>query len=181
MPTLFRHPQSPPLAVSGLSVEVSPSADGDLLLSYELIADCAHLRLPPPLPTERLDGLWKHTCFELFAMSVDGAYREFNFSPAGHWQAYAFTSYRQGGRLEPAQAPHIEADRTDTRLRVKVRLPAANLPAGPRLRLGLTAVLEASDGRLAYWALRHAAGQADFHRADTFALDLDLNHSGTPA
>lgn len=179
MPALIRHPQSPTLAVSGLSAEVSVAANGDLLLTYELIADCSHLRLPPALSAARLDGLWKHTCFELFVLAADGTYREFNFSPAGHWQAYAFTSYRQGGELPTAVAPRIEAVEESDALTLRVHLPSANLPAGPRLRLGLTAVLEASDGRLAYWALRHAAEQPDFHRADTFALDL--NHSGTPA
>ena len=38
------------------------------------------------------------------------------------------------------------------------------------LRLGLAAVIEASDGTRSYWALRHPAGQPDFHHADAFAL-----------
>jgi len=150
---------------------------GDLLLSYQLAGDLGRLRLPSPLPTERCDGLWRHTCFELFVSAGGEAYREFNFSPSGHWQAWAFASYRQGGPLEPALAPHIAVEVAGDSLTFGVRLPAVNLPSGPRLRLGLTAVVEAADGRLTYWALRHAAERPDFHRTESFALELDL--SGT--
>jgi hypothetical protein len=40
------------------------------------------------------------------------------------------------------------------------------------LRVGLSAVIEASDG-FSYWALRHRADKPDFHDADGFALLLE--------
>ena len=99
------------------------------------------------------------------------AYREFNFSPSGAWQAYGFHAYRQGGELEDATAPRIERA-TEAELDLRVFLPARNLPSGPRLRLGLSAVIEAVDGSLSYWALRHPPGRPDFHHSDCFALEL---------
>ena len=33
-------------------------------------------------------------------------------------------------------------------------------------------VIEAADGSLSYWALRHPVGQADFHHGDGFAYEL---------
>ena len=36
-------------------------------------------------------------------------------------------------------------------------------PRAPRLQLALAAVVEDEDGRLSYWALRHAPGKPDFH------------------
>jgi len=40
-------------------------------------------------------------------------------------------------------------------------------------RVALSAVIEAPDGALSYWALRHAPGKPDFHHAEAFALSLD--------
>ena len=34
------------------------------------------------------------------------------------------------------------------------------------------AVIEENDGRLSYWALRHAPGKPDFHHPEAFALEL---------
>jgi hypothetical protein len=33
-------------------------------------------------------------------------------------------------------------------------------------------VIEAADGSLSYWALRHPPGKPDFHHRDAFALEL---------
>jgi len=54
-----------------------------------------------------------------------------------------------------------------------VLLPTTNLPPDPHLRLGQAAVLEASDGRLGHWALRHVGEQPDFHGAAGFVLELE--------
>jgi hypothetical protein len=40
------------------------------------------------------------------------------------------------------------------------------------LHLGLSAVLEATNGDKSYWALAHPPGKPDFHHADCFALEL---------
>ena len=45
----------------------------------------------------RKHGLWEETCFEFFlAVKNLPHYWEFNLSPAGHWNGYRFTAYRQG-------------------------------------------------------------------------------------
>jgi len=38
----------------------------------------------------------------------------------------------------------------------------------------LSAVIEATDGSLSYWALEHPADKPDFHHPDSFALELAL-------
>ena len=45
---------------------------------------------------------------------------------------------------------------------------------GWRGRLGLTAVVEAADGSLSYWALHHPAARADFHNGGGFALGIEV-------
>lgn len=172
--SLVRHPSTPCPAVSGLDVRLSFLSDGGLTLTYTLTGDLARLRIPPPTAPSRVDGLWRHTCFEVFVMAENGpAYREFNFSPSGAWAAYLFHAYRDGGPLAPVPPPAIVRHARDHAVELAVRLPRAALPDGIRLRLGLSAVVEDEDGKLSYWALRHPPGQPDFHHTDAFALELD--------
>jgi hypothetical protein len=129
------------------------------------------MRIPSPLLPERADGLWRHTCFEVF---VGGSnrhdYLEYNFSPSGQWQIYAFQDYRRDGRLPAAESPSISRalTRGALQLEARIRLPGAVDEAS--LRLGICAVLEDTDGRLSYWALQHPTGKPDFHDPATFIL-----------
>ena len=44
--------------------------------------------VPPHAASERMDNLWKTTCFEIFWQPLGGTYyREFNLSPSGRWAA----------------------------------------------------------------------------------------------
>jgi hypothetical protein len=42
-----------------------------------------------------------------------------------------------------------------------------------KLRLGLSAVIEESNGVLSYWALKHPPGNPDFHHPDAFVLEVN--------
>jgi hypothetical protein len=163
--------------VRGLHVEVARATDM-LAVTYVLEGDLAALRIPPPAAPAIVQGLWEHTCFELF-VAADGAasYHELNLAPSGAWAAFAFRDYRDGGPLaDAALAPGIVARHEAGRFRLDARVPLARLsPAYPdaRLRLALTAVVEVADGERSYWALRHPPGRPDFHHRDGFALVLE--------
>jgi hypothetical protein len=160
---LERHSTTPCAALRGIEVFVQPQARR-LRLRYVLEGDIDRLRIPP----RSADPLWRHTCCELFLMQVGGkSYRELNFSPSGEWAAYEFSRYREGGPLAVPD-PGIQVRRAPGRLELEA---AVDSPG--KLRLGLSAVVEALDGSLSYWALRHAPGRPDFHHPDTFALELD--------
>jgi hypothetical protein len=170
---LRQHPDSGTGSVEAIQVEIARHATGALKLIYVLTGDLASLRIPQTQPASRADGLWRHTCFEVFVRSSESpAYREFNFSPSGQWQASVFTDTRVGGLLEPAAEPQIECSFEPGRLTLHATIHPADLPPGNRLHLGLTAVIESGDGALSYWALQHAPGKPDFHHPDTFALEL---------
>ncbi len=167
------HPEHPAPWVTDLSVDIAVRGTA-LALAYRLAYAPGRLRLPARDLAGRRDGLWRQTCFELFAAGADWpAYREFNFSPSDAWQAYAFRGYRDGGPLQPATAPDVVIDAGEGRLCVTVQLPLADLPVGGALRLGLSAVLADADGVLSYWAARHPPGKPDFHHPDTLALQFD--------
>lgn len=170
--SLIRHESSPTSGARRLDARAAFTAEGGLALNYRIAGETAALLLPAAAAPERVEGLWRHTCFEVFVMGEDApAYREFNFSPSGAWQAYGFQAYRQGGPLTRAVAPRI-VRQANGDFGLDVLLPASQLPPGPRLRLGLSAVIESIDGGLSYWALRHPPGRPDFHHSDCLALEL---------
>ncbi len=176
---LQAHPSSRVDGIDFIAVDIAVLPSGALELTYRLSGDLSHIEIPTPTPAPpsaaRTDGLWRHTCVEAFIRSAGSpAYREFNFSPSGLWQAYAFNSYRAGGLLEPATAPHIECRINPGVLTLHATIPPENIPSGKPLQLGLTTVVERIDGSIGYWALQHAAGKPDFHHPDTFDLELAL-------
>ena len=170
---LLRHEETSAPRVRAIRVSAAWTAEGALSLCYRLDAEPDRILISAASAPERSEGLWRHTCFEAFVMGDQApAYREFNFSPSGAWQAYAFAAYRQGGPLAQASAPRIVREEEGT-LSLNVLLPPQDLPPGRRLRLGLSAVIEAADGGLSYWALRHPPGRPDFHHPDCFVLELE--------
>jgi hypothetical protein len=174
---LRAHVREPDEPVRSITVDVQLATDRVLTCDYVLEGDLARLRLPQLRAGERRDGLWQHTCFEVF-ITVPGApgYYELNFSPSRDWAAYRFDDYRTNMSVATLQgAPRLEVHGGDERLELTARVPLAGLAllAGePQLRLALAAVSEAAGGRLTYWAVQHAPGKPDFHHPDGFVLEL---------
>ena len=172
------HPSTCTETVSAVDVLVRQSANAELRVTFRLNGDLQRLSIPslraPRIGTE----VWRHTCFEVF-IAVEGqpAYHEFNFAPSGEWTVYAFTGYRNGSpvaneKLRPQIAVRTAGNQFELDSRVRLDALSAIHPRAS-LRVGLSAVIEASDGTLSYWALRHPAGKPDFHDADGFALLLE--------
>lgn len=173
---LHAHPDTPDAAVERIQAAVHRGAGGVLTLSFVVTGRIEDLRIPTRAAPIRADELWKHTCFEAFlrAPGADG-YVELNLSPSSQWAAYAFSRYRERAADPATPAPFIDADGGRTRFELRAAVDVSGLPGLPQdgpWRAGLSAVIEASDGRRAYWALAHPPGQPDFHHADTFALTL---------
>jgi hypothetical protein len=159
---LVPHPDTPPGAVEGIEARVE-RASSHLKLAYVIRGNPDRFRVPAPRPARFADDLWRHTCFEAF-VSGNAGYDEFNLSPSGEFAAYRFDAYRSGMARLAVAVPSIW---TGGRLE-------ATVPLRPDARhIALSAVIEAADGAVSYWALRHAAGKPDFHHPDAFALSLD--------
>jgi hypothetical protein len=170
---LTLHPQSQCDAVSRIAVDIARPASSRLTLTYVVTGAIDALNLPPVATPERADELWRHTCFEVFLRPPGEAYFEFNFSPSSRWAAYRFSGYR-AAMSAPAEAvaPSISIRAGRDRFELEVDLALLVPSSEAAWRLGLSAVIEETDGRKSYWALTHPPGQADFHHADGFALDL---------
>jgi len=154
--SLICHPDTAS-SLKGIHVRVEPGLTVTFTVDGQML-------VPAPAARPRFaDGLWQHTCFEVFvARPGMPGYQEFNFSPSGEWAAYEFDGYRSGmSRLELKPRSVFDGG-----MRVTIPLrPGA-------MRLALSAVIEEAGGRLSYWALRHAPGKPDFHHPDAFALAL---------
>jgi hypothetical protein len=166
------HPDSLCAAATRIEVDIARPRPGSLLLSYVVSGRISDLRVPPVVAPARADELWRHTCFEAFVRPSTGStYCEFNLSPSTQWAAYQFSSYRSGMRdATEIDAPRIEVRSTAESYTLQAALELDGLT--PPWRLGLSAVLEETNGHKSYWALAHPPGKADFHHADCFALEL---------
>jgi len=179
---LLRHPDCPPSPIREIRVDAVRLADGRLSFVYGAAGDIGRARIPAAAASERTDGLWRHTCFEAFVRPADGeAYFEFNFAPSGQWAAYRFDS-RRGGRANlPIEAPAVRTAESGESLGLVASVALGALPEllpWGNWRIGLAAVIEASDGGLSYWALRHPPGPPDFHHRDCFAAELPAAKPG---
>src|SRR5690606_11105040 len=102
------------------------------------------------------------------------SYAEFNFSPSTEYAGYVFTGYREGmrGAHGPGLTIGVEITPSRLELRVSLGLRVVEFDASGPLRLGLSAIIEETDGSKSWWALAHPQGKPDFHHADSFALNL---------
>ena len=176
------HPAShcPDVQSIGVQLFKVESATGvSLLLRYRVMGRISQLKLPPPASHPgQADELWRHTCCEFFVAKPGAkSYREFNFSPSGQWAIYGFADER----LRDAEAitespPALSFRNTEDEFTLEAELPwpAWSLDrCNGHLHAGLTAVIEARDGSLSYWALHHPSEKPDFHRRAGWTLKLN--------
>ncbi len=148
---------------------------GALVLRYELTGPLDELAIPETAAPARRGGLWEETCFEFFlAVKNSPEYREFNLSPSGEWNIYRFADYREGMEEEEAFASlpfHVERDPDVLRLSLEIDLSRI-VPPGGVLEAGVSAVIKKKNGELTFWALAHPGPEPDFHRRESFILEL---------
>ena len=123
----------------------------------------------------RKDRLWEETCLELFlGMEDSGRYWEFNLSPAGNWNVYRFSGYREGMREEtaiPSLPFDVRVGPDSLELSMELYVGAI-LPAEETLRIGVAAVVKAVDGCTIHLALSHPGPRPDFHQITGFTLRI---------
>lgn len=131
------------------------------------------LNLPAPFTSEgagvsREDGLWNHTCFEMFIRKAhQKPYTEFNFSLKPAWNQYSFDSYRL------PQPPKHSFDITLQKMNwngQSLEVELTGFEPEEKFEISLTTVLQERSGKIHYMALKHAGSEADFHHVDSFIL-----------
>jgi hypothetical protein len=175
MARLLPHPDNGP-GSADLAVSVAVSFDADRLhLEYTVEGDWSRLAVPLPAGPRRVDGLWRHTCFEAFIAGAADPYVEFNCAPSGAFAAYRFAAYRrERSDLHSLTELPIATNSAPAQFRLEAAIDLKCL-AGVLLApfaLGLAAVLEDRSGALSYFALAHPPGRPDFHDRRGFVLQV---------
>lgn len=160
-------------------IEISGQLDrSEDLLSIEYLVqgdlDALSIDLPVVSPARKLE-LWTTTCFELFVGVVGSPnYWEFNLAPTGDWNVYALDDYRQGLQPEIAFGSlPLTIDRTVNALRLNLEFTLSKIiESNLKLEVAITAVIKSTQNEISYWALTHTGTAADFHRRDSFTIEL---------
>lgn len=165
-------PVPPGLALSG----AIGRRGGTLFVRHTIEGAISALEIPSPAPIpERRDRLWEGTCLELFLGEAGSeGYREFNLSPAGHWNVYRFDSCRRGMRGEESiDALPFRVLREGGTLSAVLELETGGMfPPGAMLDAAVAAVVRTAAGAVSHWALVHPGPRPDFHRRDSFRIGL---------
>ena len=174
--TLLPHPDTPEPAVRELSVEVE-RVGAELNLRFMGEGDLDQIAWPDDTDAQFTDGLWQHTCFEVFVRGIHGAsYFEGNFSPSTEYAFYAFSGYREGmTAIRHGDQPCVGIGFGDNQFSLFATLDLAEIApeiAALDWTIGLSAVIENANGQKSYHALAHPGGAPDFHHAACFALEL---------
>jgi hypothetical protein len=164
-------------AVSGLKIDGSIIRhSGTLEVRFHLTGPLSEIKIPGMSDSPaRKDRLWDETCLEIFlAPHHSDQYWEFNLSPAGHWNVYSFRAYRDGMMKVPAfTSLPVSVSRYQDSFQLIMKTALVKIvPPGQRVDVGVSAVLKLAQGKPVYWALTHTGAEPDFHRRDSFILEV---------
>ena len=172
---LVCHPDTPASAVTAVEVSFERHKEGALWVRYYVDGPDGSVELSKSENPCRTDGLWQTTCFEAFVRKADAPeYIEVNAAPSLQWAAYHFTDYREGmEELALTAAPDIGCDASTTHFALEIDVTLPETCAEQAWEIGISAVIEETDGTKSYWALAHPSGKPDFHHPDCFTLQLE--------
>jgi hypothetical protein len=161
------HPTSDQGPIERIDVHFGRDGRSRYWARFEVRGDVSQVAWPAVVLGGRADELWRTTCFEAFLKSGE-AYWEFNFSPSEAWASYRFDGYRAGGRpaVELASPGPLELEDGYAEFEVTFEPPPGVT------HLGLSAVIQTTDGAISYWALVHPSDKPDFHHPDSFVVEL---------
>ncbi len=175
------HPAHPCDAIRRFEAAIeSRSLPATLQLRFRIEGDVGRLRLPPPAAARRRDGLWQHSCFEVFLRpDASDSYHEFNFAPSGDWAAYRYGARRAERSLpELPTAPAAQCSRLAQSCEVTADIRIGEIPelaCARAIHAALAAVVETTAGKRSYWALAHGGGDPDFHDPATFLMRVAMS------
>lgn len=168
MHSLVLHPHCSAGPITRVEAEIEPTETG-CRARFRFAGDISAIKVPEPAEPERMDNLWKTTCFEIFWQPENGTYyREFNLSPSTRWACYDFDDFRLNSRDAPAEV-EIECSHDDTEL-ILTAMVHSHLPTPAAV--ALNGIVEDRDGNIQFWALAFEDGKPEFHSTTCRKLHL---------
>ena len=171
MHDLVLHPACATGPIERVTAAIAATSGG-CRARFRLDGDIARIKVPLHAASDRMDNLWKTTCFEIFWQPHGGAYyREFNLSPSSRWACYDFDDFRLNGREAPVSAISVVCSSDGSSLELEASI-ASDLPIPANI--ALNAIVEDIDGNIQYWALAFADGKPEFHSEVCRTLTLEV-------
>lgn len=150
-----------------------------LIVNYKIKGDLSSIDLGPlNESSNRIIGLWKKSCFELFLRSGNPQeYLEFNLSPNGDWNCFIFneeinelTEYNELLKID------FTANLKDDEFTLELSIDRNDLPVIHRdfqnVEFSTTSVLLINDGdevfKESFWAINHCDTRPNFHHPDSY-------------
>lgn len=170
MHELVLHPDCAPGPITRVTAAIEATRDG-CRAKFRLAGDVGQIKVPAHAEAERMDNLWKTTCFEIFWQPQGGSYyREFNLSPSSRWACYDFDDFRLNSRDAPVSAISIACAASENALELDASI-ASELPLPANV--ALNAIVEDLEGNIQFWALAFAPGNPEFHSEACRAIALE--------
>lgn len=124
-----------------------------------------------------VEGLWNEDVAELFIKNPEGAYHEFNLSPAGAWWTAAFSRYRKRIDSHPLNSARIENAYGESWWRARLSFSLEELYPASKLSLeglkfNVASILNPSQPEYLCWG-HHSGGEPDFHLDSCFCRALE--------
>ena len=94
-------------------------------------------------------------------------------SPSGNWDIYKMDAYRRVGFQEEVALTKLPFvfRKAENKLSLDILVDVSPiLPPQQKVQIGITAIIQTTDGYETYWALAHPGKQADFHLRDSFLI-----------
>jgi hypothetical protein len=160
------------------AIEIDGKIDrsgGNLSIEYQLIGGLTQVEISPPVAPTRKFALWEATCFEFFlGIPGDRDYWEFNLSPTGDWNIFHLDGYRQGLRNELAfSSLPFRVEQQENSLLLALEFDLSKIVAvDESIEVSITTVIKSIGGEISYWAVTHCGSDADFHRRDSFVMNI---------
>lgn len=170
MHSLILHPDCAEGPIRSVSADIE-ATDSGCRARFRFQGDISQIKVPVHAMSERMDFLWKATCFEIFWQPRGGKYyREFNLSPSSRWACYDFDDFRVNSTDAPVDAISISCSRSDGELVLEASI-ASKLPLPADV--ALNAIVEDHEGNIQFWALAFEDGKAEFHSTVCRAIALE--------
>ncbi len=134
-----------------------------IYISFTLTGALDSYIFPHEQRLERVDELWKSTCFELFlANSNEEEYYELNISPSLGWNFYHLKKYRaEVEEVELLSEATINVIKEGGNYKIEFKLEGFDFEKSNIYNI--TAILLTKEGERTFWSLKPMDGTPDFH------------------
>ena len=137
-------------------------------ISFLLQGDLKSYIFPKKENLQRVDELWKATCFELLLANDDELYYELNFS-SSRWNFYVLDSYRaEPKELEIFVEPNLCVEQKNNEFCIIFELDISALNLEQFNYYNLATILLNENNERTFWAIKHLKTKPDFHDKKSF-------------